>query len=284
MGEAIAIAASTKDDIVDSTVSLYARIGGAAAVDAAVDKFYGKVLADPVVAPLFANTNMAKQRMMQKNFLTMAFGGPNKYTGKNMKQAHAGLGITETHFGAIAGHLSATLKELGVPNKEHDEAMVIAASTKDDIVDSTVSLYERIGGADAVDAAIDKFYGKVLADRCVAPLFANTNMAKQRIMQKNFLTMAFGGPKKYTGKTMKQAHAGLGITETHFGAIAGHLSATLKELGVPDKEHDEAIAIAASTKDDIVDSTSTTWARLQCCLSLLCALELFRASSLGFAP
>jgi hypothetical protein len=110
---------------------------------------------------------MAKQRIMQKNFLTMAFGGPKKYTGKTMKQAHAGLGITETHFGAIAGHLSATLKELGVPNKEHDEAMAIAASTKDDIVDSTVSLYQRIGGA----------AGKVLADRCFC--FAMFRRARQ---------------------------------------------------------------------------------------------------------
>ncbi len=71
--------------------SLFDRLGGAAAVDAAVDLFYRKVLADPTVNSFFDTTDMEGQRAKQKAFLTMAFGGPNNYSGKDLRAAHAPL-------------------------------------------------------------------------------------------------------------------------------------------------------------------------------------------------
>ena len=115
--------------------SLYERIGGDAAVDAAVDVFYKKVLSDDSISHFFETTDMDAQREKQKKFLSLAFGGPNDYSGKDMSAAHAGLdGINEAHFAAVAGHLQATLEELGVPAAEVGEAMAIAASTHDDVL------------------------------------------------------------------------------------------------------------------------------------------------------
>lgn len=115
------------------------------------------------------------------------------------------------------------------------------------------TLYERIGGDAAVEAAVDVFYKKVLSDRNIHHFFATTDMDAQREKQKNFLSYAFGGPVDYSGKDMRVAHAKIGnITEAHFGAVAGHLQATLEELGVPEKEIGEAMAIAASTHDDVL--------------------------------
>ncbi len=119
------------------TTSLFEKIGGEAAVNAAVDLFYRKVLADPQINEFFDDTDMDAQRGKQKAFLTMAFGGPNDYTGKDLRSAHAPLvakGLNDSHFGAVAGHLKSTLDELGVPVELAQEVMTIAASTHDDVL------------------------------------------------------------------------------------------------------------------------------------------------------
>lgn len=117
--------------------TLFEKLGGEAAVNAAVDIFYRKVLADDSISHFFDSTDMAEQHAKQKSFLTMAFGGPNSYTGKDMRTAHAPLverGLNEGHFNAVAGHLQATLEELDVPQDLIGEVMTIAASTKDDVL------------------------------------------------------------------------------------------------------------------------------------------------------
>ena len=116
------------------TDSLYDRIGGKDAVNAAVDLFYEKVLADPVINHFFTNVDMDRQRTHQKRFLAHAFGGLPSYDGKNMREAHAHLALEEQHFAAVAGHLQSTLENLGVPEDLIAEVMAIAASTHDDVL------------------------------------------------------------------------------------------------------------------------------------------------------
>ncbi len=119
------------------TGSIYQQIGGEAAVNAAVDVFYRKVLSDDSISGFFDDTDMDAQREKQKAFLTMVFGGPNEYTGKDMRTAHAKLvekGLNSSHFDAVAGHLQDTLSELGVPENIAGEIMSVAASTKGDVL------------------------------------------------------------------------------------------------------------------------------------------------------
>jgi len=94
--------------------TLYEQLGGEDAIEAVVDKFYDKVMADPLVNVFFKNTDMKKQRKHQKQFMMMAFGGPNQYAGQNMRKAHEGMGLKDEHFDAIVKHLAATLKEFNV--------------------------------------------------------------------------------------------------------------------------------------------------------------------------
>ncbi|MDH5432779.1 MAG: group 1 truncated hemoglobin [Gammaproteobacteria bacterium] len=117
--------------------ALFDKLGGEAAVNAAVDIFYRKVLSDSSISHFFDDTDMEAQIGKQKSFLTMAFGGPNNYSGKDMRAAHAPLvekGLNESHFNAVATHLSDTLKELNVPQNLIDEVMAIAGSTHDDVL------------------------------------------------------------------------------------------------------------------------------------------------------
>jgi hemoglobin len=120
-----------------STETLFERIGGRAAVNIAVEIFYNRVLDDDSLATFFNNVDMDRQRAQQKAFLTMAFGGPNAYSGKDLRAAHAPLvarGLNEDHFNAVAGHLQATLEELNIPADLTSEVMGIAASTIDDVL------------------------------------------------------------------------------------------------------------------------------------------------------
>lgn len=117
------------------------------------------------------------------------------------------------------------------------------------------TLYERIGGEAAVNAAVDIFYRKVLADYRINRFFDNTDMDKQIAKQKAFFTMAFGGPNNYTGQDMRNAHARLvkmGLNSSHFDAVMEHLGATLTELNVPQELIAEAAAIAESTRNDVL--------------------------------
>lgn len=115
-------------------MSVYESIGGEAAVNAAVDVFYRKVLSDERISDFFDTVDMEEQHKKQKAFLTMAFGGPNQYTGKDMREAHASMNLTEEHFTAVAEALVGTLEDLEVPQNYIDEIVGIALSVKDDVL------------------------------------------------------------------------------------------------------------------------------------------------------
>ena len=118
------------------------------------------------------------------------------------------------------------------------------------------TLYERIGGEAAVNAAVELFYRKVLNDYRINRFFDNSDMDKQIAKQKAFFTMAFGGPNTYTGQDMRNAHAHLvkmGLDDSHFDAVMEQLGATLVELKVPADLIAEAAAIAESTRKDVLN-------------------------------
>ena len=119
------------------------------------------------------------------------------------------------------------------------------------------SLFERLGGKDAVNAAVDVFYEKILADGRINHFFANIDMPRQRAKQKAFLTYAFGGAPNYSGESMRAAHKKLvvedGLNDSHFDAVAENLQSALEQLSVPSDLISEVMTIAASTRDDVLN-------------------------------
>ena len=118
-------------------MSLFEEIGGEAAVNAAVDIFYRKVLQDDRIKQFFDGVDMDKQAAKQKAFLTMAFGGPNNYTGEDMRKGHAHLvarGLNDSHFDAVVEDLAATLKELNVADSLIAQVASIAETTRNDVL------------------------------------------------------------------------------------------------------------------------------------------------------
>ena len=118
-------------------MSLYTELGGAKALDAVVDAFYKKVLADDRVKGFFDGTDIVRQAKKQKAFLSFAFGGPNTYTGQRMSDAHAHLvarGLNDSHVDAIIELLGATLKEFSVPEDKIQAVAAVAESVRDQVL------------------------------------------------------------------------------------------------------------------------------------------------------
>lgn len=125
--------------------------------------------------------------------------------------------------------------------------------------ETTSTLFEQIGGMVAVDAAVDIFYTKVLADELVAPYFRWIDMRAQRGKQKAFLAYAFGAPMAYTGKSMRDSHAHLvekGLGDEHFDAVTMHLVTTLRDLNVAENLISEVVKIAENTRNDVLGKES----------------------------
>lgn len=118
------------------------------------------------------------------------------------------------------------------------------------------SLYKRLGGYDAIAAVTDDFIGRLLGDPRFAKFFTGASTdSKGKIRQHvvDQLCSAAGGPCIYMGRTMKQSHAGLGITEDDWNASVKHLVASLDKFKVPEAEKGELLAILGTIKADIVE-------------------------------
>jgi hemoglobin len=123
------------------------------------------------------------------------------------------------------------------------------------MAETTLSLFERLGGENAMVAAVELFYSKVLADEVTRPFFEGLDMETQTRKQIAFMTWAFGGPSEYRGRDLRTAHGKLlsrGLGDEHFDAVAQHLTETLKELDVGQPLIDEALGIVASTRRDVL--------------------------------
>lgn len=99
---------------------------------------------------------------------------------------------------------------------------------------SEASLYERIGGEPAVTAAVDRFYERILTDPDLRDFFNDISMSRLKAHQFAFLSQVLGGPRQYSGASMRDAHLRLSIEQRHFDSVAVHLVETLRELGVPE--------------------------------------------------
>jgi hemoglobin len=114
------------------------------------------------------------------------------------------------------------------------------------------SLYDRLGGKDAITAVVDEFVKNVTEDKRINAMFANADGAKLKTNLVDQICEAAGGPCKYTGKNMKDAHTGMNIKDEDFNALVEDLVAALDKFKVGQKEKDELLALLGPMKADIV--------------------------------
>jgi hemoglobin len=130
--------------------------------------------------------------------------------------------------------------------------LVGCATTGEQMATKEKSLYDRLGGKPAITAVVDDVVARVAADRRINHFFANTDLPPFKAKLVDQICEASGGPCKYTGKDMKTAHAGMGVTDADFNALVEDLVVTLDKFKVPEKEKSELLGAFGSMRKDIV--------------------------------
>ncbi|MGO9391251.1 globin domain-containing protein [Rhodoblastus sp.] len=120
-----------------------------------------------------------------------------------------------------------------------------------------IPLYHRLGGDKAMDVVVDLFYRKVLEDELVGKFFDDVDMDSQRLKQKNFLCMAFGGPYQFSGMDLRKTHSRLvekmGLTDVHFDRVMELFKESLEELHISKKELNSMVEILESAREDVLN-------------------------------
>jgi hemoglobin len=124
------------------------------------------------------------------------------------------------------------------------------------MLDPEPTLYQRLGGYDAIAAFADDLLPRLMNDPQLAMYWrgkCKDSLKKERQLLVDFLSAAFGGPVHYAGRDMKTSHEGLSISESDWNIFVEHAVATLNDLGVGEREKAEVLAASASVKGDIVE-------------------------------
>ncbi len=122
---------------------------------------------------------------------------------------------------------------------------------------SKKTLYERLGGYDAISAVVNDLLPRVQADPQLARFWQHRSedgLKREKQLLIDFLCSCAGGPLYYTGRDMKTSHKGMRISESDWSAFLGHLNATLQAFQVPQAERDEVVTFVQSTKADMVEA------------------------------
>ncbi len=265
--------------------SLYERLGGKDAISAVVEDFAGNVLADNRINQKFQKSDAPRLLANLKDFMCFATGGPCQYNGLSMKESHKNMGTTGGEFQALVEDLIKTLDKFKVPEAEKKELLTALAGLRGDIVEiesnrtgdplpaafkpapplgapaaasaaPQQTLFERLGGINAISAVVEDFAANVLADARIKSKFAKSDPARLLVNLKDFVCFATGGPCKYNGLSMKESHKNMGTTAGEFQALVEDLIKTLDKFRVPDAEKKELLTALAGLRGDIVEIES----------------------------
>lgn len=252
--------------------SLYVRLGGNAAIQAVTDQFVTNVAGDSRINIFFADAaadpaRLTRLRNNLVNQIGAATGGPEVYSGLDMKTAHKGMNIQDADFNALVDDLAKALDKFSVPATEKNELLTALAGLKADIVEPSASLYVQLGGNAAISAVIDQFITNVAGDTRINAFFADAASSPARLtkLRNNLINQvgaATGGTEKYTGLDMKAAHKGMGVGEADFNALVEDLSKALDKFKVLPKPKSQLLGALAAMKGDIVEGNTPLYARL----------------------
>jgi hemoglobin len=257
--------------------TLWERLGGENNVKKVIDDFVAAAATDEKVDffrkgkfPL-DDQGVAKFKRLLLEQVSSVSGGPFKYTGRTMKEAHKGMGITDAQFDALAGHLKAALEKNGAKPDDAKAVLEVVGSTRADIVEKKngggtdtepkkdMTLWDRLGGEGNVKKVVDDFVAAAATDEKVDFFrkgkykLDEEGVAKLKKLLVELVSSVSGGPLKYTGRTMKESHKGMMITDAQFDAAAGHLKNALEKNGAKPDDVKAVMDAVGKTRPDIVE-------------------------------
>ena len=253
---------------------LWDRLGGELTVTLLVEDLVTRVMKNPKINFARRGTgnqwdanpeNLSKIKKQFMQWISSVSGGPFKYEARDMKTVHQKMKISEAEYDFFIIELKASLNKYFVSPEAVAELMKQFETVKKDIVDSTIvvkSLWDRLGGEAMVTLLVDDFVSRVARNAAVNFTRKNegrewpgtpaevTALRKQLVQ---WVSSVANGPLKYTGKSMKDAHTGMKISNAQFTAIVLDLKASLDLCKISQAEQDELLAIVSGLRTDIVE-------------------------------
>jgi hemoglobin len=246
-----------------NVASLWDRLGGDANVKKVVDDFVAAAASDPKVNFLrdgkFKDVDVANLKRLLVEQISAVSGGPYKYNGRGMKEVHQGMGITDAEFDAIVGDLKNALEKNGAQPQDVATVLKVIGGTRGDIVETktTATLWDRLGGVANVRKVVDDFVAAAATDPKVNFFrdgkFKDLDVPNLKRLLVDLVSEVSGGPYKYSGRSMKDSHKGMGITNVEFDTLAGHLKNALEKNGAQPEDVNTVLKVIGGTRDDIVE-------------------------------
>jgi truncated hemoglobin YjbI len=265
--------------------SLWQRLGGKRNVKKIVSYFIDKAIADPKVN--FSRNGQYKLTpekvadIKRKMVLLTSWmtGGPDGYEGKSMAEVHHGMGITDEEYTAMLRHLPAALTRNNVSGRDAKKVEEILEFARTRIVGQSgpvtvgksgpasvgrQTLWDRLGGEEKVKAIVNDVIDKAKDDPKVnfsrSGKYPMTPEKVADIKRKmvHLTSMAAGGPYRYEGKSMTDAHEGMGITDAEYGAFIRHMEKAMLHHGVNPNDVAEIVKVLEAIKVKFIEKKTDT--------------------------
>lgn len=218
-------------------MSLFERMGGERNLFIAIDLFTEKVLADQALRRYFIKRNDKFILDHQQRAMLVSFGGSSGFSDAELKKIHNPLHLHDKELALYEDHLKTTFQQMGLDEITIQDALALVDKNRKLVVCD--SLYDKIGGEEALEKVISSFYDKVMADNELKYFFTSLDPKKIRAHQTRFLGVCFGKKEKmgrFKEIDIKYAHVNFHLTDRHFFLFKIYLARTLKEFGHSEEE------------------------------------------------
>ncbi|KRX01853.1 Thioredoxin-like fold [Pseudocohnilembus persalinus] len=253
-----------RTDIVSIVPSLVERCGGEQIIKRVVEYIFVKVVTDKRVKQYFPKSldlTYLKDKFFK--FLVALLGGINNYEGKSIEEAHQEMNLDDVHFNVIKDYISEGLKNEKVPLSIVQEVQRLIESLRHQIVNRHSSLFEKVGGEQALMHVSTHLFSRVHMDNAFKITFKKVDTDQLKFKLVNYLTYLLGGPNNYNGKHLREAHKNLRISDEQFTIFCNYLQQGFVSLGSIDTQTlFELQCIIEAMRGEIISRPATLYERL----------------------
>lgn len=249
---------------------LFFRLGGESTIYEAIDSFYDQIQADPVLFKYFRSSAIKKIIEHQKRVVLISYGGAPCLSEKEIKKAHANLKISNADFDLMKSFLKKSLAGIEITEQSHDIKTTEIKKIDEPTISEALALFESyrkltvvetpyqlLGGEEGLKKIIDYQYEKILIDPELRHFFLSTDIEKLKAKIVIYLGGMLGGPNKYEGQDMKNAHKTLEINDRHFFLMKKHLAWGMHKCNVNNAIIDKALDVLEKDRNNVLGSKTS---------------------------
>ena len=249
VSEALGHLEKTRRFIIAQT--LYQKMGGEdAKIKEMMGVFFGKILKDRELRHFYLNFDPTKLQESYTKYFIYMFGGPHKYSGKELRLCHQNMELTDRHFYLYKKHMSESMRTCKYDPQIIEEAIHKMERQRTSVLNSQTP-FEELGGKFGIKQIVEAWFNKLLNDPLLKPIFRDIDIEKLIEKQTEFLSHELGNNEKIHIKDLKSAHAKYNLSDFHLDAFKKWIKATLEEQNIDDNLVRDVLWILEKYRRDV---------------------------------